>query len=219
VTITMDDIRANQPKRTTLLTVQEFMQLGREAWSHKFSTRVGKRAGKLYREAMGRAPRKRRSKVAGRNATGTYSFQILEEAVAQVQAEIVAMAEKLGIQDWVETPSTWPGEGLRSKAEDAADKLQAEFPGLTRQDAITIHRATRDRKPRFCGTGTREHNTPADLYNQIRYGIEEDVKAEYGADLTHEELELLVRMRLRKDPELSATMARLEVLAGTRPSR
>jgi uncharacterized protein YdhG (YjbR/CyaY superfamily) len=215
----LDTIEATQPKRTMLLTIGEFRRLKGEAWSHRFSTRVGKRAGKLYREVMRRAPRKRRSKLDGRNATAAIPHGIFEQAFEQVSAEIVAMAEKLGVQDWVETPSTWPGEGLRSKADEAADKLQAEFPGITRQDAITIHRATRDRKPRVFGTGKGrgDGDNHFNLFCALESDLRDAVKAEYGDDLTYEELELLVRMRLRKDPELAATLANLDALWRTKP--
>jgi hypothetical protein len=213
----IQDIEVTQPKRTMLLTVYEFMRLSGDDWSLGFRTRVGKRAGKLYRAVMGRAPRKRRLKTAGRNATCAFPHGILEQAFAQVSAEIVEMAEKLGVQGWTEQPTCWPGDTLRSRTETAVERMQADFPGITRADAVAIHRATRDRKP---GTGPYYgkrpgHNTAADLLRELRRGLEDAVKAEFGDDLTDDELELLVRMRLRKDPELAASMAKLDILAKT----
>jgi hypothetical protein len=216
---TLAAIEASQPKRTMMLTVHEFKAWKGEEWSQAFTTRVGIAANKLYR-SLGKKPRKRRLKIAGRNATNAYPHGILEQAFAQVQADVVAIAEKFpNIKDWIEQPACWPGERLRTKADDAADKLIAEFPGLTRAAALAIHREERDtRRPRVYGTGgPRETNSPANMLNQMRAGLADAVRAEYGADLARDDVDVLVRDAMRNDPELAATMARLEMLARTRP--
>jgi hypothetical protein len=208
----LEHVEATQPKRTMLLTVHEFMKLSGNDWSHGFSTRVGKRAGKLYREVMGRAPRKRRLKIAGRNATCAFPQGILEQAFAQVQDEIVAMADKLGIDDWVQEPHRWPSEGLRARAEDAADVLQAKCPGLTRASALQLARFARGRKPAQSNS-KRTLSTYENLRLDLLDDIADAVKAEFGSDLTNDELGVLVRRHLRLNPDRARTLAELEVLS------
>jgi hypothetical protein len=211
-TLKLEHVEATQPKRTMLLTVHEFMKLSGNDWSHGFSTRVGKRAGKLYREVMGRAPRKRRLKIAGRNATCAFPQGILEQAFAQVQDEIVAMADKLGIDDWVQEPHRWPSEGLRARAEDAADVLQAKCPGLTRASALQLARFARGRKPAQSNS-KRTLSTYENLRLDLLDDIADAVKAEFGSDLTNDELGVLVRRHLRLNPDRARTLAELEVLS------
>ena len=62
------------------MTVSEFARLGRTAWSHGFSVRVGLRAERLYRGLYNKPPKKKRLHAAYRNPVNVYPCGILEQA-------------------------------------------------------------------------------------------------------------------------------------------
>jgi hypothetical protein len=140
-----------QPKRSTMLTTRQFMKMKGDNWSHRFSVLVGLRASKLHREILGKPPRFRRVKTDWRNKTAVFHHGILEQAFAQVQDEIVALAEKDGPEAWTllaprepraeRAPSLAQNAERASRTSRAVKEIQAEFPGMTLAEAALIHRA------------------------------------------------------------------------------
>jgi hypothetical protein len=69
----------------------EFRRLRGEYWDSSFSSRFGILATKLYRELYNKAPKKRYSRRANRNAVNLYPCGILEQAYRQLRARGIAL--------------------------------------------------------------------------------------------------------------------------------
>ena len=95
------------------MVVREFRQLRGEIWDASFSAKLGKAAGKLYREMYGESPNRRRSKRAHRNFVTTFPCGIIEQAYRQLREQGVPLTGNV-------TPKTVRREKVRELEEKKA---------------------------------------------------------------------------------------------------
>jgi hypothetical protein len=106
------------------MTQKEFRRLRGELWDASFSSTLGKRAVKLYKEIYGKAPRLRRSRTADRNHVNLFPCGILEQVYEQLKNEGVPLVKP---DSWVDHQLS---KGLRLTTRTVPkDPLEFEVTG------------------------------------------------------------------------------------------
>jgi hypothetical protein len=81
-----------QKCKAYFLSVREFAHLNGERWTQGFRSRLGLRAGKLYRDLYGKTAKLKRDHSTARNMVRKFPCGMLELALRQLKTEEAAAA-------------------------------------------------------------------------------------------------------------------------------